>query len=311
MDFLVKVYQKYGASLACSYNGGKESDIILYLAMKVFPNMLLYTVEHKDDFPEITRHVNDQVNAYGTKILRYKDMKEAISDLTSYHGIKAILCGFRSTDPNAPKEKYQKTDNTWPNVVMVSPLLNWSYKDVWNYILLNEISVCDLYSKGYTSIGVKTNTSPNYYLFDGIKYEHASKLDDGSKERVCRMKNHLPVEVKGIVVKGKGIAGSKLGFPTANLSMVHDPVEEGIYMGLVYKDDKIYKAVICYGSNFHHGKNNPIFEVHIIDMPWKDLYGQKLAVTVKKYIRPILKLECLDDVKDAIKKDIKICRLIK
>jgi FAD synthetase len=51
---------------------------------------------------------------------------------------------------------------------------------------------CSLYSRGYTSIGKRSTTSPNPELAikgeDGeIQYSHADQLTDDSKERLGRL----------------------------------------------------------------------------------------------------------------------------
>ena len=46
----------------------------------------------------------------------------------------------------------------------VNPIINWSHKQVWNYLLHNKISYCTLYDKGYSYIGSKKKTKRNINL---------------------------------------------------------------------------------------------------------------------------------------------------
>ncbi len=44
-------------------------------------------------------------------------------------------------------------------LLKVSPLAFWTWKEVWSYVTINEIEVLPLYDRGYTSIGCEPCTS--------------------------------------------------------------------------------------------------------------------------------------------------------
>jgi FAD synthetase len=67
-------------------------------------------------------------------------------------------------------------------------LLEWSNRDIWDYILENKINYCSLYNEGFSSIGTKKNTVPNPYLIEKDKILHPSALDD-QQERSGRIMN--------------------------------------------------------------------------------------------------------------------------
>ena len=63
-------------------------------------------------------------------------------------------------------------------LVKVSPLADWSTKDVWDYLKLHKLPVLPLYDRGYTSIGCEPCTSlpfdpenPRSGRWDGQKLE--------------------------------------------------------------------------------------------------------------------------------------------
>lgn len=81
------------------------------------------------------------------------------------------------------------TDPDWPQVVRVSPLLDWHYSYIWDYLLYFRVPYCSLYNDGYTSLGNMKNTLRNpsllYYdvLQDKEVYLPAYKLMNAKEER--------------------------------------------------------------------------------------------------------------------------------
>lgn len=112
--------------------------------------------------------------------------------LDTYPQLKAILIGTRSTDPFASKlGPFEMTDDGWPDVMRVHPILDWTYADVWMFLRGNCVGYCELYDQGYTSIGGLNNTMPNSQLADcewRCGFKPAYMLKDGSKERDGRVK---------------------------------------------------------------------------------------------------------------------------
>lgn len=86
---------------------------------------------------------------------------------------------------------FTKTDPGWGDFMRINPLLEWTYEDVWGCMLALEIPYCCLYDKGYTSLGLTTNTFPNPALrLDGTDtYAPAHSLK-GSGERHGRREEH-------------------------------------------------------------------------------------------------------------------------
>lgn len=94
----------------------------------------------------------------------------------------------------------------WPSFTRVNPILDWSYSDVWTFILKMGIPYCSLYDKGtavsflflpmqvpalnatagYTSIGEINNTKPNPALFNNGAYAPAYTLKEEQQERAGR-----------------------------------------------------------------------------------------------------------------------------
>lgn len=76
--------------------------------------------------------------------------------------LKAIFVGIRRTDPYGQHLKhFQKTDKGWPDFIRIHPVIDWRYKDIWNFLRVLGIPYCILYELGYTSLGGTDNTVPN------------------------------------------------------------------------------------------------------------------------------------------------------
>lgn len=108
--------------------------------------------------------------------------------IKDYH-TKAVIMGNRRTDPySSDLSVITPSSPGWPIFFRILPLLDYSYSEIWEFILLFQIPYCSLYDKGYTSLGGISNTLPNSELLkeDGT-YSPAYMLKDGLKERNGRI----------------------------------------------------------------------------------------------------------------------------
>ncbi|GJE98724.1 phosphoadenosine phosphosulfate reductase family protein [Phanerochaete sordida] len=76
--------------------------------------------------------------------------------------IEAIVIGTRRTDPHGAKLGFRTpTDPGWPRFERINPIIDWSYGDVWDFLISLRVPYCSLYDQGYTSLGSTYNTFPN------------------------------------------------------------------------------------------------------------------------------------------------------
>jgi len=299
-------------NLALAFNGGKESIVTLHLAkkyLKNFNDIIFFRINNNKDFEELNNYINKTSKLYNIELIEYHDYKLAIENLKEQYNVDGIIMGNRKTDPGCEKlTTFKETDNGWPKIIRINPLLNWTYKDVWDYIISNDIDCCELYKKGYTSIGNRYNTFPNYYLFQSIEkgYKHAKYLSDETIERLCRIKTHLPKPISGKVVKGKQL-GRKLGFPTANLDIKAD-IPEGVYYGTAMLNGESHLMVMSVGQNIHFNADTKTIEVHILNKYNEEFYGKILNVYIIGFIRKMEKYTNDQNLIESIKKDIEICK---
>ncbi|KAL8504437.1 hypothetical protein ACS0TY_015851 [Phlomoides rotata] len=201
--------------VAFSFNGGKDSTVLLHLlragyylhkvgkklpsgvpgdAEIEYPIRTIY-FESPSAFPEINSFTYDTAFIYKLQmdIIRL-DFKSGLEALLKAHPIRVIFLGVRIGDPTAVgQEQFSPSSPGWPPFMRVNPILDWSYRDVWAFLLTCKVQYCSLYDQGYTSIGSIHDTVPNALLSSKTnnsdeKYKPAYLLLDGRLERAGRVK---------------------------------------------------------------------------------------------------------------------------
>ncbi|KAH9734951.1 MoCF biosynth domain-containing protein [Citrus sinensis] len=201
--------------VAFSFNGGKDSTVLLHLLRAgyflhkgeqscsngslTFPIRTIY-FESNSAFPEINSFTYDTASKYVLQLdIIRSDFKSGLEALLNAKPIRAIFLGVRIGDPTAVgQEQFSPSSPGWPPFMRVNPILDWSYRDVWAFILTCKVQYCSLYDQGYTSIGSIHDTLPNALLCvsdssnNQEKFKPAYKLSDGRLERAGRVKKVSP-----------------------------------------------------------------------------------------------------------------------
>lgn len=304
---------------AISFNGGKESIVILH---KYLPTTnIVFRIDEKNDFDEVNQYVKYICDLWNINLLVFSTVGECINTLINKYNVTTVVLGCRRTDPGCSNlNTIQVTDKGWPQILRFNPLINWTYKQVWQYIEEHNLPVCILYEKGYTSLGNKFNTFPNSKLFldQSLEYKHAKYLENGEDERNNRINTNLPHKLIGNVIRGKGV-GKQIGFPTANLDTPNTEIDAGVYYGfarfvkqestdstatIVTLNNNCFKMVMISGVNPQY--KDTTIEAHILSEFAEDFYGKTLELEVIGFIRKMEKFEILDLLIDAINRDITI-----
>ncbi|PWZ30161.1 putative FAD synthase [Zea mays] len=213
--------------LAFSFNGGKDSTVLLHLlragyylhrtssgdvdstALQTAKNCPMRTIyfEDPDAFPAIDRFTYETASTYGLPLETIRTgYKSGLEALLEEKPTKAIFLGTRNGDPNAVgQQEFSPSSPGWPPFMRVNPILDWSYSDVWSFLLTCEVQYCILYDQGYTSIGSVRDTVPNELLRDGGSggYRPAYTLSDGSLERAGRGKKQAGKRDASVSVRSK------------------------------------------------------------------------------------------------------------
>ena len=107
---------------------------------------------------------------------------------------------------------------------------------------------------------------------------------------------------------GNGL-GVKLGFPTANIILNSSLVlpKFGVYYAVCEIDGKKYNCAINIGDKPTVDNNYLGLEAFIFDFN-EDIYGKKIKIYLKKFIRKEEKFRNLDELINQMKKDVEDIR---
>lgn len=184
--------------VAVSFNGGKDCTVLLHLfrmAAERSGHQGLIRVAHVDSsgaFPEIRDFIAATCREDSLiKLYEYKGctLKEGFERFIEEAPIKGVLIGLRRTDPyGAHAVPLAVTDNGWPAFLRIHPILDWTFSDIWEFLLSRGMPYCSLYDRGFTSIGERATSRPNPRLLqsDG-SYAPAYRLEDAGAERESRI----------------------------------------------------------------------------------------------------------------------------
>ncbi|XP_017132206.1 FAD synthase [Drosophila elegans] len=184
--------------LMLCFNGGKDCTVLLDILAKIKPpSMPLRAVYVKtaDPFEELDNFVDSCAQRYGLQLRRHEgELKLAFEQLLAEDTqLKAMFLGCRRSDPGGSKlSEMMPSDNGWPAMMRIFPLLEWSYHDIWCYLRTNDLPYCCLYDQGYTSLGDRSSTrlNPSLLVYDEklgkMTYRAAYELKDTRLERANR-----------------------------------------------------------------------------------------------------------------------------
>lgn len=195
-------------------------------------------------------------------------------------------------------------------------------------ILVNKLSVCRLIIGYDYSFG--RNREGNVATLQQLGAEFGFRVDVlepiGNEGVVYRSstvrKLLLEGDVSGVVpllgrqfsIGGTVVAGhhrgTAMGYPTANIRTDKDLIPaSGVYAVKVKLDDTFYDGACNIGNNPTFDNNDTTIEVFVFDFSG-NLYGQELRIYFFERIRDQHKFTGIDELKNAIDRDVAKCREI-
>ena len=115
----------------------------------------------------------------------------------------------------------------------------------------------------------------------------------------------MPYRISGKVVHGRQI-GRTIDFPTVNQLFEERQLVPvfGVYASSAVIDGKKYDSVTNIGVKPTVGAEKaPLAETHIIGFSG-DIYGRSIDIELRKFLRPEVKFNSLDELKKQISKDV-------
>ena len=113
--------------------------------------------------------------------------------------------------------------------------------------------------------------------------------------------------VEGTVVRGRHM-GTGMGMPTANLVPPEEKMlpPNGVYFSETLMDGEKYRSVTNIGYKPTIGETFKGVETYMFGINTKDeLYGREIRVSLLHYLRPEIRFDSIDDLKQQIRTDIR------
>lgn len=173
-----------GLTMACSF-GGPTGMVLLDMVMRIDPSVEVFYLDTDFLFPETYQLRDVCEQKYGFQPIGYKSLLTPEAQAEE-HGPGLwtrdpdLCCELRKVEPNyralegktawisGMRRDQSKTRANvaivdWDekfNLVKLNPLAAWSEKQVWAYIMANEVPYNPLHDRGYPSIGCTNCTKP-------------------------------------------------------------------------------------------------------------------------------------------------------
>jgi len=182
-------YAQFAPDLVMSSSFGAESALLIHMATRVMPRITVIFVDTGYHFPETHTFVEQLRSRFDLNIWTYHTRNDPIAYL---HAAGEENPAFRkdpdaccAANKNEPFERAMselkprawlrgvRRDQTdvrsrnrfveWSrrfNCFAISPLLNWTTRDIFNYMKRHDLPYHPLYEKGYPSISCSPCTRP-------------------------------------------------------------------------------------------------------------------------------------------------------
>jgi riboflavin kinase/FMN adenylyltransferase len=138
----------------------------------------------------------------------------------------------------------------------------------------------------------------------GISSTKIRKALEQGKVDVAQKYLGRDYELSGVIIKGQQL-GRSIGFPTANIKILHDYKlipGDGAYAVTARLGEKIYQGMLNIGNRPTVNGIAQTVEVNLFDFSG-DLYDKRLTVYFKIFLRPEKKFASIKDLMAQLEKD--------
>ena len=189
-EILRWTFGEFGGRAAICTSFQADGVVIIDMAHKVGLQPRVFTID-SGRLPEETFDLIEKVrDRYNVDIEVYNPVASEITEMVTKNGVnlfygnvamRMLCCETRKVRPlnrvlssldawvtglrrdqssNRSSTPKIQIDPGHDNILKVSPLANWSEREIWEYIHENDVPFNDLYNRGYTSIGCAPCTRP-------------------------------------------------------------------------------------------------------------------------------------------------------
>lgn len=181
-EILEILIDRFGEKIAFSSSLGAEDQVLTDMIVKVRPKTKIFTLDTGRLFPETydlidrtcqkydinihiffpdPKQVEEMVNRDGINLF-YKSVENRkhcchvrkIEPLKrAFQGLDAWICGLRRSQSITRKDINTVEWDEVNGLIKINPLIDWTEKQVWEYLNNNNVPVNPLHKKGYPSIG--------------------------------------------------------------------------------------------------------------------------------------------------------------
>ncbi len=182
MEIVQWACARFGDGLVMSSSFGAESALLLHMVTRHLPDVRIIMVDTGYLFPETFSFMEQLRRRYDLNVWVYRTRNDPIAylhqageenhtwrkDVTACCGVNknepferamkdlapaAWIRGIRRNQADTRRERAFVEWSRRYNCHAISPLLNWSSKDIYNYMKQHDLPYHPLYEQGYASIG--------------------------------------------------------------------------------------------------------------------------------------------------------------
>lgn len=160
----VKKYPKI--CLGASF--GKDSMVLLHLALGVKPDIPVFALLSNTEFQETYEFVKDMVVRYHLNYTEYSYKQEVggkccgapkvAKAKEALKGYDAWISGVRKNE-GITRANFEYVEEK-EGLVKINPILDFNEIDIWRYIALHEVPINPVYKKGYRSLSCALCSTP-------------------------------------------------------------------------------------------------------------------------------------------------------
>lgn len=180
-EVLREALERFSPNIALAWTGGKDSTTTLHLLRDICGGKVPIPVLNIDTsvkFKEIYEFRNRISQEWNLNLIIERNEEaletikvaankeecclrlkaEVIADSMKKYGWEALITGMRwDEQPDRTREEYFSPREN-PAHMRVHPLLHFTEMDIWQYIKTYDVPYCELYHRGYRSLGCEPCT---------------------------------------------------------------------------------------------------------------------------------------------------------